>query len=422
MTEESGSVPAFVLVVETPNGLYTRRIPDASPLVSGLEQGVAAEHATQSAVARWGLPDFVYRSVVRRLGSGTRELGDALLLVGRRAVVVQVKSRHAAGKNKAREESWIRKNAARALRQAHGTIRSLRTTPHEMVNLRNREIRIEGRLLEWLAVIVIDHPDAPEEITVSNPHPELPGIVLLRRDWEFLFDQLRSTHAVVAYLHRAAADDHSISLGEEPARYYMLAQADAEAPPSGGVVFSPGGRPVSAPLLPLAPAGHDDTHAHMLLRAIMEDVAITPIPEEITEHDRLLVLAELDEMPVAHRTELGQTLFEMMRIVAEAPQDMIVWRFRRIRAARGKPHLMFGVCNREHDELINEAFIQFVMLRHHEFGEDLGGNVDDLHSVGILLTPRPRSSRPWDTTMVHVSGDLGLTPSEVNQIRRFWQQ
>ncbi|WP_405466679.1 hypothetical protein OG783_28720 [Streptomyces jietaisiensis] len=32
-----------------------------------------------------------------------------------------------------------------------------------------------------------------------------PVIALLRRDWEFLFNQLRSTHAVVGYLHRVAA-------------------------------------------------------------------------------------------------------------------------------------------------------------------------------------------------------------------------
>jgi hypothetical protein len=160
----------------------------------------------------------------------------------------------------------------------------------------------------------------------------------------------------------------------------------------------------------------------MLLRIIMEDVALTPIPEQVTEDDRLLVLAELDELPVGHRTELGQALFEMMHKVSEAPRDEIMWRFRRIRAERGKPHLMFGACNREHDERINEAFIQWVMLRHHEFGEDLAGDVDDLHSVGILLTPRPRSARPWDTTMVHISGNLRLTPSELNQIRKFWEQ
>jgi hypothetical protein len=212
---------------------------------------MAAEHATRSAVARWGLPDFVYRPVVRRLGSGTRELGDVLLLVGHRALVVQVKSRHTVREDEAREESWIRKNAAQALRQAHGTVRSLQGTPHEMVNLRNRETLIDKRLLEWLAVIVIDHPNVPEAITIGNSYSDLPAVFLLRRDWEFLFDQLRSTHAVVEYLHRAATDNSSVSLGDEPVRYYTLAQADAEAPPSGEIAPSPGGRRVSAPLLPL---------------------------------------------------------------------------------------------------------------------------------------------------------------------------
>ncbi len=423
MTEERSPLPALILVVETPNGVYSRQIPDASPLVSGVDQGVAAEDATRSAVARWGIPDFVYRPVIRRLGSGTRELGDAVLLVGHRAVVVQVKSRHAPGDNDAREQNWVEKNALRALRQARGTVRSLRAAPHEMINLRGREIRIDGEHYEWFAVVVIDHPSVPEGITVTSPYTDLPAIVLLRRDWEFLFDHLRSTYAVVEYLHRAFADDSAVSLGGEPVRYYSLAQDDAEVTPSiTEIPFSPGMRRLSTPLLPLAPAGHDDTRAHMLLRVIMEDIALIPIPEQITEDRRLLVLAELDEMPVGYRTALGRAIFEMMRMVAKAPKDEIVWRFRRIGDEGGKPHLVFGVCSRQHDEHINEAFIQYVMLRHHEYGEDRQGGADDLHSVGILLTPRPRSGRPWDTTMVHVSGDLKLTASELSQIRNFWSQ
>ena len=40
-----------------------------------------------------GMPDFVLRPRVKELGSGTRELGDGVLVVGSIAAVVQVKSR-----------------------------------------------------------------------------------------------------------------------------------------------------------------------------------------------------------------------------------------------------------------------------------------------------------------------------------------
>jgi hypothetical protein len=412
---------ALVLVVDTPNGQYVRQISDASALVSGLEQGKAAEHATQSAVARWGLPDFVFRPIVRRKGAGTRELGDALLLTGRQAVVIQVKSRHAPSGDSSKEERWIRKNVAHALRQAQGTIRSLRSASNQMLNLRDRQILVDGRHLEWLSVVIIDHPGVPEGIRFENANTASPSLVLLRRDWEFLFDHLRSTHAVVQYLRRVTSDDDPIDLGEEPVRYYRLAQADAEAGPSGSEIpETPGARRASAPLLPLAPAGWEDARAHMLLRVIMEDVALTPIPDYISESDRLSVLAEIDELPVGHRTELGQTIFEMMRTVADAPEGRIVWRFRRIRGERGAAHLLFGACSRKHDEFVNEAFLQWVILRHWEFGQDAGGEITGLDSVGILLTPRDDGRRPWDTTMVYVSGDPGLTADDMNRIREFW--
>jgi hypothetical protein len=140
----------LTLIVDTPNGIYLRTIPDASPLVAGVERGPAAEAATRSAVARRGLPDFVYQPVVRQLGSGARELGDGILLVGRQAVVVQVKSRAAAGDNPDREAAWIAKETAKAMRQARGTVHSLRSSPAVLVNLRGRKIIIDSTKYNWL--------------------------------------------------------------------------------------------------------------------------------------------------------------------------------------------------------------------------------------------------------------------------------
>jgi hypothetical protein len=54
--------------------------------------------------------------------------------------------------------------------------------------------------------------------------------VLLRRDWEFLFEQLKSTRAVLGYLERVAGE--AWELGREAARYFRLAQADEAAEPS----------------------------------------------------------------------------------------------------------------------------------------------------------------------------------------------
>lgn len=58
----------------------------------------------------------------------------------------------------------------------------------------------------------------------------MPSIALTRRDRDFLFNQLRSTTAVLDYLCRAAKEP-AIPHGEERVRYYELAATDADAPP-----------------------------------------------------------------------------------------------------------------------------------------------------------------------------------------------
>lgn len=408
----------LTLVVDTPNGPYLRRIPDASPLVTGTKQGPAAEAATRSAVAQWGLPDFVYRPVIHQTKSGVRELGDALLLIGQSAVVIQVKSREAPGTDEQREKSWIAKATKKALSQAHGTVRSLRSRPATLVNLRDRRISIDGNEFNWLAVVIIDHPSPPRNMIIGDQSADLPSIALLRRDWEFLFHQLRSTHAVVAYLKRISTQE-PLELGEEPVRYYQLAQADEDTPPSNmdpALVGS--GEQVSHPLLPKTPVGHDDHYGSLVMRAMMEDIATSPISDSMTEMDRIKVLSELDQLPVAYRSELGRTLTEMISDVASVDEESIKWRFRRIRSAPGVPHLTFGACTR-FDSTIREAFWQWVTLRHYEFGADLEA-LDSLITIGVLLTPRYDGLRPWDTTMVRIYGDLELTAEEHLAIRKLW--
>jgi hypothetical protein len=119
-------IAPVMLMIETPAGMLVRRIPNASPLREDIEQGTAAEEATHDAAALWGLPDFVYRAEIRKTGSGSRELGDRLLLVGDLGIVVQVKSRHTPTSDEAKERRWVVKQVAKGLNQANGTIRQLK--------------------------------------------------------------------------------------------------------------------------------------------------------------------------------------------------------------------------------------------------------------------------------------------------------
>ena len=239
--------------------------------------------------------------------------------------------------------------------------------------------------------------------------PELsaarPGVALLRRDWEFLFEQLKSTSAVVGYFERVAGE--TIALGEEPVRYHDLAQADEQAP-SGSLQRSPvlrKGKRRSAPILPVEPLS---VEAARLVRLILEDVAVTR--SEASEEQRLRMLAELDRLPVAYREETGKFLAKSLRDVTARP-DGTEWRLRQVVGSDETALLGFGACS-EYSELVLAAFRAWLVLRHHQL-QNATGKVAELTSTGVLSTPRHDGKRTWDTTVITAVGELEFTQEEL---------
>jgi hypothetical protein len=409
--------------VETKSGVMARTIPAASPLRSGKDRGYAAEDATREAASIWGLPDFIYHPEVSKVGSGSREIGDGVLVVGDLGVVLQVKSREMATSEQAKERSWVEKKMKEALRQANGTIRRLQREPVPLTNGRGRTIEVDGEQMRWVAAVVIDHPNVPADLSSEGMESRFPSVVLVRRDWEFLFDQLKSVHAVAEYLHRVAETPGE--LGNESVRYYQLAQADEAAPPEDlDAAILSGGYRISSPLLPLAPTGTDDELALALLRSIYEDIAIVPI-KGLDERARLKALAELDRLPVGLRANIGRFLIDGLDEAVHVPADETQWRFRRPVGGRGKAHLGFGVCSQQfsapqEDPIYHDILRSWVELRHHEL-QQITGDMD-LTTVGVVLSPRHDGKRLCDTTMVAVSGDLKLTDEELSAFREFWSQ
>jgi hypothetical protein len=408
---------ALTLVVPTPGGALVTRIPAASPLNMDEPQGDAAETAARDAVALWGLPDFVYRPSLRKLASGSRELGDAVVIVGGQGLVVQVKSRVDATEHPTRERNWLTKKAAEACRQAKGTIRQLRRESAQFVNARGRTLDVDGNALPWLSVVVLDHPEVPDDVVADAPEDT---VVLLRRDWEWLFEHLKSTHLVVQYLRRVAGEP--VELGTEPVRYYDKARADAAAEPDAvpAALLSPDGRPFSAPQLPMLAVGDDagSDNGHLLLRSVMEDIATGPF-DPAREPERLHVLAQIDRLPVALRGDFGRVMMSALQEVLGAAPGETLWRFRLIRGEGGRFHLGFGACSAS-SQMHRDAFGWWVQLRHHQLQQLTG--IDDLTTVGILLTHRTDGQRAWDTTMVSVRGDLELTEEEIETFESVWDR
>lgn len=415
----SADVP-LTLIVDTPLGVMTRRVAAALPRPEGVEQGIGAEEATHAAAAMWGWPDFVFRAPVRKVASGVRELGDRVVIVGRRAAVVQVKSREGTLRDSAGEQSWVRKQAVKAAKQAKGTVRQLCMEPARFVNGRGREIEVDGNGFEWIAVVVIDHDQLPEGTVADLAVAGLQGVVLLRRDWDFLFSQLRSTHAVIDYLFRIAHHPPR-PLGEEPVRYYGLAADDLAAVPDPADPhwLGSGFEGRSTPQLPQAPVGSDRQSAHALLRVVVEEIATSPLPDNASEAARLQALADLDSLPVGFRSELGDKLWAMLEGVA-APTEGLQWHFRRVLDG-GAVQLAFGVCSEEYSERVAALAQSYVELRHHQF-EQAHGLRDERVTLLVLLTPRHDGERPFDTTMFRLSGRSGLSPQHLAAREDLWDR
>jgi len=114
------------------------------------------------------------------------------------------------------------------------------------------------------------------------------------------------------------------------------------------------------------------------------------------------------------------------RVMLSALQDVLgaapgetLWRFRLIRGEGGRFHMGFGACSAS-SEMHRDAFGWWVQLRHHQLQHLTG--IDDLTTVGILLTHRTDGQRPWDTTMVSVRGDLELTEEEIETFESVWDR
>lgn len=397
---------------------FGRPIPPALPLPVGADPGPASEEAILEAVSLWGLPDFVMKPKVVKKGKASREVGDGTVIVGRRGLAVQAKARQCPTGDADRECRWIDKKVREGASQASGTIRFLSQGKISLVNQRARAVEIDGSTLDWVRVMILDHGDPPELTIDTSDQTGAPLVVLLRRDWDFVFDQLRSTSAVVDYLFRVAGD-RVHRLGDEPARYFELAQADAHSagePASWTRAFA-GAQGFSHPLLPTIPPSQIDQPGHTVFRLIMEDIAESSSDRD--ESDRLLMLSLLDRFPVTERAGLGRLLLSHLDDVV-AIESGTRWQFRRVLLDEGTLQLAFGASTAL-SFLHREAFRQWAMLRHHEFTRaDLPSDPDLRWTVAVILTPRYDGYRPWDTTTFTVQGELGLTAEEIARMRRLW--
>lgn len=402
----------FELVINTRDGTFIRSVPESTQLPEADTHGHAAEDAVVNAMSSWGLPDFAFRSSTVAVSSGTREVGDGLILTYPLAAVIQVKARQSVSDNPSRERSWLKKHIGKANRQIGGTLGSLRSRTISKNNVRGTSIPIVAAEHEWVAIVIVEHDDIPHDFT---PIPLTQrGVVLTRADWEFLWEQLQSTVEVLRYIHRVGTSP-PIPLGEESSRYYYVAQLDDEAEPVQlpTAWASLGGTRLNGPLLSRPPAGQ--VVDHYVIRQIMEDLARQELPDGVDPKRVLRALSALDGINVPHRDQLGSDLMQNLAVVSEAPEHSLKLSKRALSPLPNIPQLVFMTYN-SHEDAFNSMLIGAkVELVHDNWLRSEVHNGSNL-TVGILLTPSSSPPRPWDVTMAAVE-TLSLLSDEQRALR-----
>jgi hypothetical protein len=408
----------FVMLVQAGETIYGRPIPPAMLLDPSQRQGAAAEDAAIDAASMWGLPDFVFRPQIIAKSSGRRELGDATIITGSKAVAVQVKSREGEPKDDDAEGRWLTKKALQGARQAAGTVRTLRASPAELANERGRTVTCHGDRLTWMGVVILDHAAPPEGVLAPAFGVGIPIVAMLRRDWDFLFDHLRSVSAVVDYLHRIT-DEPPVAIGDEPVRYFELAHADEHAPPRPAPAWigQIGAMHPARPILPKAPASAEDASGHAIFRVLLEDIAESEFTGE--EQNRLEILARLDRFSVADRANLGRLLMERLEAAANVEAGKTTWQHRLIVQDDNGLHLFFSVGSHL-TQIHREVYKGWVLLRRHEFIEITGADKPLPWTVAVLLTPRYDGYRAWDTTLIATCDDTSLDDHERDRLSALW--
>lgn len=422
---------AIQVLVDLGNRIGSRTVRAASPLRPGQPQGDAAEDASLGAAAAWGMPDYVFRPAIVRTGSGPKQVGDLIVVAGRIGLMLQVKSRVEPTTDVAKEERWVRKQVTKAVRQANGSLRTLQRLSPSHTNLRERALEISYEAVErWITVVIVDHERSSLGLDLRSSLADSThqAVALTRRDWEFLWEQLKSGVAVAQYVTRVANEDLHSGLGHEAARYYRLAAEDALAParsPMDASGFYGGSGVLAGPALPTEPAGHESLAQLAVTRLLLEDIAISDLngpvgaSGESLEWMRLRMLWAFDSLPIHARERIGADVRTWLSDVASAEPGAFCWRARRIVGKEDQPLIGIAVASSGVSDLA-AVFQRWAMLAHHEaWGR---GNWERPETVALLLTPNPGNDPAWETTCLFIQGQSTMSSDEAAALRAFFQR
>lgn len=291
----------------------------------GIGYGAWLETVVRDIAAQTGVRDFVFKPVEIDKSGARREVGDALLWIGRQLVVVAIKSRdpEVGRDSDLRRDSWLVKNINKAVRQINGTVRTLRSPPPGLVLRSERGVSVPWRpalVDEILGVVVVDHPDLAGFVPETS-EATVPTIVLAAEDWHLLHTRLWSTASVVEYISwRSRSGLRPLPFEAERDVVAASHQAEADLPSGTPFEVRPGDWQRAWEERPDIFFGNDpDDRYAVVIDAIIAGAAEQdPLYTNLENPEDYLQLIEfLDRIPPFSRVELGKRIWQKCTSVGE---------------------------------------------------------------------------------------------------------
>ncbi len=291
------------------------------------------EREVTVATALSGQPDFTYPAQTIRKSGGVRELGDTLMWVGSRLLILSTKSREpsaASSDSSEKAAAWLRKATKKAKAQIRGVRRTLRTI--DGLTLQSeRGVPVPFRseaVTEIHGVIVVQHPGLAG--TQVAPLADPPGFIVAAPDWGSLTAEIGSTAGILDYVTQRSALGLAQPLGAEMEVLGLIAAAEYSGVDSAefhetpqGLLAPTGSWAAFRAQYPESVLGSQPSDRLGFLIDIILDGMHHMAPEfsdTQDPHDYLMMAEILDSIPRRWRGRLGRQILEKATEAREQDQ------------------------------------------------------------------------------------------------------
>lgn len=390
-------------------------MPDSPTDDSAPNYGTFSEQYVLRAAAWGGQPDFVFPATNVPKGNAQREIGDALVWVGKRLVVVSVKSRDPAKMGQDTEDrarSWLDTQIKKASKQIDGTIRKLRSADGDikLTNMRGVEVPWNpSEVEEYLGVIVVNYSPPPAYVP-SPSSKRAPVVGFQVRDWQHVCGVLWSSTLLAGYVKTRSMLPSAPLDSEKDMLGHVIA-----AEQSYSEIALPGGQPKrgmwdeTVAQFPDADSrNHPDARFAYVIDAVMAAMAEDPKLYDISGQPwgYIGLVRLLDQIPLLERVEMGRDMIERCAR-AGRENSRVTWLTWPTRGRLGL-QIVFAADGADRATRIMDLTCQ-VHTRHAELQREAG--FLDLVTLGVATEPYPLSGGSHD--FVVFAGDAGLSAAEI---------